>query len=247
MLNLDMTTSSLLLETAPPSKWRDAADFCKDNGIQLRPEARCMLDAGLSTVEYFEVLLENRCFADARRVLAHAMPKRRALWWGCLCAWDVYRPKPPEAVAKAIRAVVNFVLEPTDDNRRTTAARAQEVGPNTLAGCLAMAAFCSDGSLAPPGLPCVVPRPFLTGRLVSVTVYLACVQRNPTRYKDRLRQYLSVGIEVFRGANLWPDDRARDEVERAAGAVRIVLPSSDNSTALGTVLEQPAHAICGST
>src|SRR5205823_1268863 len=133
---------------------------------------RALLRAAQSPWEYFELLLENRCYADARRVLAHALPKRRALWWGCLCAWDVYRPQPAGEVAGVLEAVVRYVLQPCEAHRRAAAGRAQEVEPNSLAACLAMAAFCSAGSLAPPGVPCVAPRPFLTGRLVGVTVYL---------------------------------------------------------------------------
>jgi hypothetical protein len=228
MLSLETVDSPPLGEITAPAPHIGASDFCKYNEIQLGPPGRSLLAAGLTTDEYFDLLLANRCYADARRVLAHALPKRQALWWGCLCAWDVYRPQPPEAVNNVLQAVVRFVLEPTEDHRRATAARAQEIGPNTLAGCLAMAAFCSDGSLAPPGLPCVAPRPFLTGRLVGVAVYLASVLNDPARYKDHLRQYLAVGIEVSRGTNLWTEDGACEPVEAAAGAPGSVSPSGDD-------------------
>jgi hypothetical protein len=196
-----------------------AWEFCKDNEIELQPEGRALLRAAQSPWEYFELLLENRCYADARRVLAHALPKRRALWWGCLCAWDVYRPQPPAEVAGVLEAVVRYVLQPCEAHRRAAAARAQEVEPNSLAACLAMAAFCSAGSLAPPGVPCVAPRPFLTGRLVGVTVYLAAVLRDPTQYKAQLRRYLEIGREVASGANLWTEGATSDALEAPAGGV----------------------------
>jgi hypothetical protein len=144
-------------------------------------------------------------------------------------------------------SVVVFVLEPTEENRRNAAARAGEVEPTTLAACLAMGAFCSFGSLAPPGLPCVAPRPFLTGRLVGVSVYLASILHDPTRYKERLRQYLSLGIEVSNGINLWTEGGVSEEVKQAICDVGVVLPSDDNSTSLRTASEQATHAICGST
>jgi hypothetical protein len=227
MLSLETVNSPLVPEITSLAPNSRAADFCKDQEIQLRPQGRSLLNASLSTDLYLALLLEKGCYADARRVLAHALPKRRALWWGCLCAWDVYRPQPRDEVGNVLQSVVDFVLHPTEDNRRATAARAREVEANSLAGCLAMAAFCSDGSLAPPGLPSVAPRPFLTGRLVGVTVYLASVLNDPARYKDHLREYLAVGMEVSRGINLWTDDGASEAVEAEAVAVGPVLSAGD--------------------
>jgi hypothetical protein len=203
MLNLDTRNDHPRWETALPGPDRLAVDLCAYHEIQLRPEGRALLKPELGTQEYFELLLANGCYADARRVLAHALPKRRALWWGSLCAWDVYRPQPLEKVARVLQSVTRFVHDPSEDNRQATADCAREIEANSVAACLGMAAFCSDGSLAGPGLPCVPPKPFITGRLVGVTVYLASVLRDPTRYKDYLRQYLDLGVEVALGRNLW--------------------------------------------
>jgi hypothetical protein len=241
MLRLESVKHPLLLETASPGPHRSAADFCRYHEIQLQTDGRSLLRAGLSIDEYLGLLLEKRCYADARRVLAHALPKRRALWWGCLCAWDVYRPQPPEEVHKVLQSVVDFILHPTEENRRATAARAQEVGPNALAHCLAMGAFCSDGSLAPPGLPCVAPRPFLTGRLVGVTVYLAAVMHEPAKYKDHLREYLAMGIEIFRGNNLWTDGGVSEAGEPSAAA-NPIPPVGDDPAA---VTFQVAYGVTG--
>jgi hypothetical protein len=246
MLSLETVNRPLWLDLTATAPSRSAADFCKYHELQLGRDARSLLKTGLSTEEYLDLLLVERSYADARRILAHALPKRRALWWGCLCAWDVYRPQPPEDVARVLMSVVAFVREPTEENRRIAAARAREVEANTLPACLAMAAFCSGGSLAPAGLPCVAPRPFLTGRLVGVAVYLASVMRDPARYKDRLRHYLSLGIEISRGNNLWTPYGVNESVEQTVGDAGGFLPSIDNSTSPGIESEQATHAICGS-
>jgi hypothetical protein len=222
--------------TLPAPKW-GADDFCKYHEIQLRTEGRSLLRGYLSTQQYFGLLLENRCYADARRVLAHALPKRRALWWGCLCAWDLYRPQPPEVVDQVLQAVVRFVLEPSEGNRQATAECAKAVEPNTLAHCLAMAAFCSAGSIAPEGLPCVDPRPFITGRLVGVAVYLASVLRNPAQYLDRLRQYLAIGVEVSQGTNLWTDGRAIVPLEEETSSLE-QIPTTEVAP-VGETIEIP--------
>ncbi|MGE3804584.1 MAG: hypothetical protein AB7K24_07915 [Gemmataceae bacterium] len=183
---------------------RNAESFCAEMRLKLRPEGRALLRPGLDTVAYFAELLRADNLADARRVLAHALPRRRALWWGCLCAWEAYRPEPPHEVATVLHAVSEYVITAADEQRRRLRVLGMAAGLNTLGGHLALAGFCSAGSLSKPGLPVVTAPVFATGRLVSVAVYLASVKRDPARYRDRLRQFLSVGLEVARGESLWP-------------------------------------------
>jgi hypothetical protein len=205
---------------------RTAAALCRQQRIKLRPEGQALLCDDLSPRQFFDRLLEHGCYADARRVLAHSLPKRRALWWGCLCALDAYRPAPPPLDEAVLQTVVQFVQDPTEANRRAVVPLAKEAGMNSLTGCLAMAAFFSDGSISRPGLPFVPARPFVTGRLVGVAVYLAAVRRDPAHYRDHLRQYLALGLEVARGNNLWT----------AAVPVAVacpVLPGGHEATAEG--------------
>lgn len=192
---------------------QSAVDLCKFYQIKIKPAGQALLEASQTPREYFELLSASGHYADARRVLAHALPKRRALWWGCLCAWDVYGPEPPEIVSAVLQAVGGYVLDPREQLRRAAASLGKKARPNTLAGCLAMAAFFSGGSVSLPGLPHVAPKPFVTGRLVSVCVYLAAVLRDPARYKDHLRQYLDVGRALACGDHLWPSSPRLELVE----------------------------------
>jgi hypothetical protein len=196
--------------------------------IKLRPEARARLRPALQTVDFFAELRASDLLADARRVLAHALPPRRALWWGCLCAWEAYRPEPPADVLGILRGLTEYVQQPDDGQRRALRALGMAAGMNTLAGHLALAAFCSTGSLSKPGLPTVSPAPFVTGRLVGVAVYLASVKRAPARYRERLAQFLEVGLEVARGDNLWPEPTVQAVVpaRREPARPRAVLTGS---------------------
>jgi hypothetical protein len=54
-----------------------------------------------------------------------------------------------------------------------------------------------------PDLPVVAPRAYVTGRLVGVCVYLAATTREARRYKDHLRRYLAVGLDVASDPHLW--------------------------------------------
>lgn len=120
---------------------------------------------------------------------------------------EAFDSKPPAEVDEVLSSVLRLVIKPTEANRRATQETARKAGPNTLVGCLASAAFFSGGSVSLPGLPAVAPRPFVTGRLVGVAVYLAAVKLDAANYKHKLRRFLALGLEVARGNNLWYADR----------------------------------------
>jgi hypothetical protein len=71
--------------------------------IKLKPLAAQLLSPEMTSRAYFELLLEQDQLADARRILAHALPKRRALWWGTLCLQDALRPTETSETAELLR------------------------------------------------------------------------------------------------------------------------------------------------
>ncbi len=170
------------------------------------PAARVLLTPGLSARDLFDQLVGLGLYADARRLLAHALPPRRAVWWATLCLRDAMDHAPFETPAEdgAFAAAVRWVMTPSEAVRRAAGTAGWAARPHTAAGQLALAVFLTGGSLSRPGLPAVYPAPHLCGRLCGVVVYLASVRFDPARYKDHLRAYLAVGRDVARGANLPP-------------------------------------------
>ena len=114
------------------------------------------------------------------------------MWWACLCVWHAHDGDLPVRLAAIVDAVLRFVAEPSEAKRRRVQALGKKVKASSLAAALANAAFFSGGSVSKPGLPKVAPRPFVTGRLVGVVVYLASVSRQPAQYKKVLRYYLDL-------------------------------------------------------
>jgi hypothetical protein len=187
----------------PSTVTNNAAAFARGNELMLTSEGEAHLRPDLSVRDYFDVLRANRCLADARRVLAHALPKRRSLWWGLLCAWDVFRGRPAENAEAVLRGIGDFVCLPTETNRQALRGLVDLVRPQSPPHYLAHAAILSFGSLTDAPLPEVLPKPFLTGRLVGVSIYLASVAREQLKYESQLESYLDLGLEVARGTNLW--------------------------------------------
>lgn len=189
-------------DQTPPGLARDLVAWGR---IKLKPEGAKLLANTMTSREFFDTLLAHDCLADARRVLSHSLPKRRALWWGVLAAYDALRSTESRELEQALKSVAQFVIAPTEDARRACGELAKRMRPSSMAACLVNAAFFSAGSVSPPGLPPVAPRPFITGRLVGVTVYLASVTRDPALYKQYLREYLRWGVKIASGELRWPD------------------------------------------
>jgi hypothetical protein len=130
------------------------------------------------------------------------LPKREAVWWACQCV----RPASG-AAASAIQAAEAWVAEPSEARRRAAQPAAEAAGVGTPAGCAALAAFFSGGSLAPPDLTAVPPADDLTETCVAGALDLAAVQAEPEKAPERYRRFLTLGLEVADGKNRWKEPR----------------------------------------
>lgn len=194
-----------------------AWELCHVGGIDLTPQGQSLLRAELTARSYFDLLMQHGCYKDARCLLAQALPKRRALWWACVCARDLYDPPTPPA-AEVLEVVSHYAMTDDESSRRRAETLGQQFGPDDLLTCLAMAAFFAGDNVSRADLPPVEPQPFVTGRLVEVVVYLVSVRKDLPCYKDHLRRYLEQGIRMAAGPDPW--------IEAGAGAGVGVASSS---------------------
>lgn len=155
--------------SAVPTR-RSAAEVCQHAGLSAT--ATKLLTDQSRPEEFFDLLVDQELYDDAIRMAAHGMPKREAVWWACLCLWELYRPEPPAAVDAALHAAVRWLRDPTEPHRRL-AETAGQACMDHPAGLVALAAFYSRGSITPPGLPEVAPQPQLTGKMVTTALLLA--------------------------------------------------------------------------
>src|SRR5262245_34804746 len=183
---------------------RSAAEVCRhaallaDVGAPARP--------GQTAGQFLGELVATADFPRAGRFLAAALPKREAVWWACLCVRQSPASSGPPAEA-ALRAAERWAGDPTDDHRRAAFAAAEAAGVGTPAGCAALAAFLSGGSLAPPTVAEVPPAEHLTASAVAGAVALAAVAGQPERAAERYQTFFALGTEVARGARRWPAGR----------------------------------------
>ncbi len=176
-----------------------AAEVCQH--FELGDAARGLLRDGLAPKMFLDSLVEKKQFPDAVRFLAHALPKREAVWWACVCARAAVA-NPPAKAAAALQAAEKWVADPKEEHRRAAGAAAQAAGIGSAAGLAAMAAFWSGGSLGPPDLPPIPPGEFLTARGVSGAVLIAATLE-PAKAVERHKLFLAKGVEVANGTNKW--------------------------------------------
>jgi Family of unknown function (DUF6931) len=170
---------------------------------ELGDKAKGLLRPEASPPAYLALLIENGEFADAVRFLAHALPKREAVWWAWFCARRAAGPEPAPDIKAALSATENWIVQPTDENRRSAMKAAEKATFGTPAGCAGLGAFFSGGSVAPPEAPPNPPGEFMTAKAVAGAVMLAAVATEPETAPDKYRAFLAQGVEITRKIKLW--------------------------------------------
>ena len=162
-----------------------------------------LLRPDLHPLDFVALLMEKALFPDAVRFVAHALPKREAVWWGWVCARRAAGENPQPKIKAALDATERWIAQPNEDNRRLAMAAAEKAELGTAAGCAGLAAFFSGGSLAPPDAPPVPPGEFLAAKAVAGAVIFAAVAKEPEKAPEKFRSFVAQGVEVTTRLKLW--------------------------------------------
>ena len=195
--------------TTPPSNsavpaGRGTAELCV--AAELGEEARRALESGGPPPpprEYITRLMGRALHLDAVKFLAHALPRREAVWWAWACARKMAGDQPKPAIRAALEATERWIVQPTEEHRRQALQFGEAADFGTPAGCAALAAFMSGGSLAPPEAPPVPPSEFMTAKAVAGSVILSAVAIEPAKATERFEEFLKLGLEVAERTKLW--------------------------------------------
>lgn len=157
--------------------------------------------AGLQSAhEVIEALVGGGFLLEATRFLAHALPRREAVWWSCMCARHTAPGDLPKPDTAALNAAEEWVRRTSDENRRAAFAHAQDSGFGTPEAWAAVAAFWCGDSMSPLGQVAVPPAPHLAGTAVAGAVALASVRVRPGRQAERLARFVDSAREIAAGA-----------------------------------------------
>jgi hypothetical protein len=195
----------------------------------LGDEGKKLLNDGMGVGQFLEKLVAEKQHADAVKLLAHALPKREAVWWALQCAKEAAGSEPPPNVAAALAATEAWVSSPTEENRRATQPAYEAAELKTPAGCAALAAFMSGGSVAPPNVPSVPPGEYITAHAASGAIMMAAVTQEPEKAPEKYERFLARGIEAANKQDLFKGGAAvTPPVQNAGVASTGLKPAPQN-------------------
>jgi len=163
--------------------------------LPLSDAAKEFLTDDQSPLAYLQLLKINKLFPDGIRFLAFLLPKPLAVLWCAQCVAETLGDSLSPGERGALEAAESWGMDPTEDHRRQAEKAVQEIGTGSPASWVALAAFWSDGSLAPPGLPELPPSPGLTSRAITAALMMVAPHGTPALAAERYRQYLERGTE----------------------------------------------------
>jgi hypothetical protein len=157
-----------------------AAEICANFALK-----KDLLAEGMSPQQFLAALLENKKCVDAIDFIAHALPLREAVWWGCLCMQHALGDQLSPAERSAATAVVQWVMQPSEEARAAAKALAEQNGPGTPAGALAMAV----GQAAPGP----------AAKFVAMAVKIASTKAEPVKMEAVQKSYVELAAEIAEG------------------------------------------------
>jgi hypothetical protein len=167
--------------------------------IELEPPSRVLLEGATSAAEGIRRLQREGRGIEACRIAAHALPKRQAVWWACMCARAAPDPAGNAADLAALDAAEAWVRRPEERLRRAAMTAAEAANFRSTEAWAAVGAFWSGGSMAPEGQPVVPPGDHLTGVAVAGAVVLAGVRHRPQDSTARLGRFLDAARDIAGG------------------------------------------------
>lgn len=173
------------------------AEIC--SRFSLDPAAQALLKDGMGARDFAEALARKKLNVAGIDFIAHALPAREAIWWGCLCFQHVCGETMSDPERAACRAAVQWILQPTEENRAAAKIPGDIAGAGTPAGALATAANQTGGNIAPPGAPPMAPGPFAPAKAVAIAVKIASTKSDPARIVETQRAFFELGVGVAEG------------------------------------------------
>ncbi len=206
----------------------EECDFPTVRSWLALPEApTAIVERSKDAATALEMLEFGGFLIEAVQVVAHALPRREAVWWACLCADHTSPADLAEGDRVARHAAEEWVRFHTDLLRRRSMDRAEEAGFRTPECWAAVAAFWAEGSLAPLGKPTVTPAPHLTGTAVTAALRISSVRGDPAKEKPRLRLFLRSGRKIASGEPGRSAEETFTTAQAPEAEVRHVAPACE--------------------
>ena len=145
--------------------------------LELDADGTALLASLPDAAAGLEALIAAKRMPEAMRLIAHAMPKREVVWWGCMCARAAPNAALPQQDAEALAAAEAWVRKPDEQHRRAAMAAAQKTE------------FQSPEAWADHH----------TGHAIAGGVVIAALRGDPARAPDRFARFLLSARDIAAG------------------------------------------------
>ena len=182
-------------DVRPPMSSAELCQFLKLDDVVSELARK----ANVPPYEFMKLLIQEKNWTSALRFASHLLPLKDAVLWGAICTRESVGNGLSDADHAALDAAELWVKTGKDTDRRIAHEAAEATHFETAAGWVALAAFWSEGSMAPIGLPDVFPDERLTGQAITGALLMAAVQTNPLRAEANYDRFLKIADDMIGG------------------------------------------------
>lgn len=183
-------TEEASLSTAPK-----ATDIAQR--FEISDAARAKLRPTDTPLELLTTLVSAELWVDAVRFAAYACTKRQAVYWAYLCTRTLDLSSLP-AQQQSLDSVQRWLQTPSEEERYLCFTASEAAGLNHPAGCTALAAFWSTGSMAPEDAPPICAPDHLCHHAAACAVMLAAATQ-PEQAVARYRDFITLAQNILSG------------------------------------------------
>lgn len=145
-------------------------------------------------------LVETESYHDAVTMLAHALPKREAVWWACLAAKRTMDATVELNVA-AVAATELWVRDPSEPHRQAARKLGERSKNRTAAGWVATAASWCTGNMIDEGDIEVPPPDYLYAHAVAASITMAAAASGPELMAGSYKLFIRQGFDLANGGS----------------------------------------------
>ncbi len=169
------------------------------NEANLSEEARALIKEDIGPSRYVDLLESQGLFKDAILFLTHGFPIQLTIKWGCSCSRELLSIQQIEKSKASLQAADSWLEAPGDQTRWDARNAAEKSNMSSPVDLIAMAAFFSGGSIAPPEAPATFPPPYLASKLAGGAIQMVVLSQYPEKSADRYRRTLQISREIVKG------------------------------------------------
>jgi pSer/pThr/pTyr-binding forkhead associated (FHA) protein len=191
------TDETSTVEKAPAKKPLSLPELC--GLLEIDEESQQLLQPEHTIPSLIATFVEHQKFDAAIRLLSYSLPKREAIWWAYRCVDQLLGNGLSKVEQAIMDAALAWLKEPSEPHRRTAMELAEGDDLQSAASWVALAAFWSEGSLAPPDLPEVPPDDRLTSQGVTAALLLTANQGDFSQSTQKYQSILKMGQAIQAG------------------------------------------------